>query len=145
QQNSLVVPNGERDLLLDLDNEPITSVEPGTVLLPVYYEVETDLEVGGQVRITAADGFARDFTIAGFARDSIMNPALTSSKRIAVSPADMEEVALHTGEVEYLVEFWLHEPGAQTAGFEKAYLDSDMPKAGQMVDSAAFQMFTMIG
>ncbi len=29
QQNSLVVPNSGRDLLLDLDNEPITEVAPG--------------------------------------------------------------------------------------------------------------------
>jgi putative ABC transport system permease protein len=145
QQNSLVVPNAERDLLLDLDNQPITDVAPGTIVLPVIYEVEAALEVGDPVRITAADGFAREFTIAGFARDSIMNPAIASSKRLAVSPADLEEVHAHTGEVEHLVEFWLHDPGTQTAEFEKDYLDSDMPSAGQMVDSATFQILTMVG
>ena len=144
QQNSLVVPNAERDLLLDLDNHPITQVAPGTIVLPVYYELEAGLEVGDSVRITAADGFAKEFTIAGFARDSIMNPALTSSKRLAVSPSDLAAVAAHTGAEEHLVEFWMHDP-AQTAAFAKAYQDSDMPKAGQMVDSAGFRMFTMIG
>src|SRR5690606_1450209 len=34
QQNSLVVPNTERDLLLSLENEPITTVDPGTIVLP---------------------------------------------------------------------------------------------------------------
>ncbi|WP_454083361.1 FtsX-like permease family protein [Georgenia sp. Marseille-Q6866] len=145
QQNSLVVPSGERDLLLDLDNEPIIDVTPGTIVLPVYYQVEAGLDVGDPVRIAAADGFAKEFTIASFARDSIMNPALTSSKRLAVAPSDLEEVGGHTGEVEYLIEFWLHDPGAQTATFDKDYLDSEMPKAGQLVDSAAFAMFTMIG
>jgi putative ABC transport system permease protein len=145
QQNSLVVPNAERDLLLDLDNEPITDVAPGTIVLPVIYEVEDGLEVGQVVRITAADGFSKEFTIAEFARDSIMNPAIASSKRLAVSPADLEEVREHTGEIEYLVEFWLHDPGSQLAEFKKEYLDSDMPSNGQMVDSATFRLLTTIG
>jgi putative ABC transport system permease protein len=109
-------------------------------VLPVIYEVEDGLEVGDPVRITAADGFVTELTIAGFARDSIMNPAITSSKRLAVSPADLEEVRAHTGEVEQLIEFWLHDPGTRAPAFQKAYLDSDMPKAGQMVDSATFQL-----
>lgn len=145
QQNSLVVPNTERDLLLDLDNRPITEVAPGNIVLPVHYEVQAGLEVGDPVTINAADGFTKELTISGFARDSIMNPAITSSKRLAVAEADLEEVRAHTGEVEYLIEFWLNDPGTQTAAFEKAYLDSAMPKAGQMVDSATFAMFTMIG
>jgi putative ABC transport system permease protein len=93
QQNSLVVPNVGRDLLLDLDNEPITGVAPGTIVLPVIYEVQDGLEVGQSVRINASGGFSKEFTIAGFARDSIMNPAIASSKRLAVSPEDLEEVA----------------------------------------------------
>ncbi|GAA4282481.1 hypothetical protein GCM10022261_00120 [Brevibacterium daeguense] len=145
QQNALVVPNTERDLLLDLDNQPITDVAPGTIVLPVIYQVEAGLEVGGTVRITAEDGFEKEFTIAGFARDSIMNPAITSSKRLAVSAADLEEVRAHTGSVEHLISFWLADPDAQTGEFEKAYQDSDLPQAGQLVDSAAFRMFTMIG
>jgi putative ABC transport system permease protein len=145
QQNSLVVPNAERDLLLDLDNEPITDVTPGTIVLPVIYEVQDGLEVGQSVQITAGDGFSKEFVIAGFARDSIMNPAIASSKRLAVSPGDLEEVAEHTGTVEYLVEFWLQDPDTQMAEFKKDYLDSDMPSAGQMVDSATFQLLTTIG
>lgn len=145
QQNSLVVPHTERDLLLDLDNQPITEVLPGTMVLPVIYQVEAGLEVGDSVRIAAPDGFAKEFQIAGFARDSIMNPAVASSKRLAVAPSDLAEVRAHTGTEEHLIEFWLHDPGNQTAAFEKTYQDSNMPKAGQMVDSAAFQLFTMIG
>ena len=145
QQNSLVVPNTERDLLLDLDNRPITEVEPGTIVLPVYHQVEADLTVGDTVRITGPDGFAKELTIAGFARDSIMNPAIASSKRLAVAPSDFEEVRAHTGEVEQLIEFWLHDPATQSAGFQKAYQDADLPQAGQMVDSRTFRLLTMIG
>ena len=144
QQNSLVVPNAERDLLLDLDNQPITEVTPGTIVLPVIYQVETGLETGDVVRITAADGFDIELTVAGFARDSIMNPAVTSSKRLAVSSSDLAEVREHTGSEEHLISFWLDDPGTQSAAFQKAYQDSGLPQAGQMVDSAAFRMFTMV-
>ena len=145
QQNSLVVPNTDRDLLLDLDNRPITGVEPGGIVLPVYHQVESDLEVGDTVRITGPDGFTKDLTVTGFARDSIMNPAIASSKRLAVSPSDWEQVRAHTGEVEQLVEFWLHDPATQSAGFQKAYQDAGLPQAGQMVDSRTFRLLTMIG
>jgi putative ABC transport system permease protein len=137
QQNALVVPNAERDLLLDLDDQPITEVEAGTILPPVVYQVQDGLEVGDTVTITASDGFAKDLTIAGFARDSIMNPAITSSKRLAVSPQDLDEVRAHTGEVEHLMSFWLHDPATQTATFERDYLDSDHAQgrpAGQLGD-----------
>ncbi|MGK2854018.1 MAG: FtsX-like permease family protein, partial [Microbacteriaceae bacterium] len=145
QQNSLVVPNPQRDLLLDLENQPIAEVAEGTIVPPVIYQVEDHLEVGDTVTIAAADGFTTELTVAGFSRDSIMNAAITSSKRLAVAPQDLQEVQAHTGEAEYLLEFWLDDPGADTAAFENAYLDSEMPRAGQMVDWATFQMFTMIG
>jgi putative ABC transport system permease protein len=145
QQNSLVVPNQERDLLLDLDDRPITEVAPGTIVLPVIYAVQQGLEVGDPVVITGPDGFRAELTIAGFARDSIMNAAITSSKRLAVAAADLAEIRAHTGEEEHLVEFWLRDPGAQIAGFSRAYVEAGMPQAGQMVDSATFQMFAMVG
>jgi putative ABC transport system permease protein len=145
QQNSLVVPNAERDLLLDLDNQPITEVAPGTIVLPVFHEVEAGLAVGDTVTITGPDGFAMDLEVAGFARDSIMNPAITSSKRLAVAAADLEVIRAHTGAVEHLISFWLDDPTASSAGFQKDYLDANLPQAGPMVDSATFQMLTMIG
>lgn len=145
QQNALVVPNAERDLLLDVHNEPITAVEPGTIILPVFYDVETDIEIGDVVAITGAEGFRTELTVAGFARDSIMNPAIASSKRLAVSAHDYVQIAAHTGSVEYLITFWLTDPSAQSAAFEAAYLDAGLPKNGQMVNSATFQTLTMIG
>lgn len=145
QQNALVVPNADRDLLLDMHNEPITAVEPGTIILPVFYDVETDVEIGDVVAITGADGFRTELTVAGFARDSIMNPAIASSKRLAVAAHDYAQIAAHTGSLEYLITFWLTGPGAQSAAFEAAYLDSGLPKNGQMVNSATFQTLAMIG
>jgi putative ABC transport system permease protein len=145
QQNSLVVPNRERDLLMDLDNRPITEVSPGQIVLPVYYEATHGLRVGDTVTITGTDGFRKELTLAGFARDSIMNAAITSSKRLAVAASDLEEVRANTGVEEQLIEFWLDDPGTQTAAFSKDYLDAGLPQAGQMVDGSTFRMFTMIG
>lgn len=145
QQNALVVPNAERDLLLDLDGQPVTDVAAGTIVLPVIYDIQTDLQIGDPVTITGTDGYVRDLTIAGFARDAMMNPAIASSKRLAVAASDLEDIRAHTGEVEHLVEFWLEDPPQQTATFEKAYLDSAMPQAGQMVDAATFRTLTVIG
>lgn len=144
QQNSLVVPNLERDLLLDADNRPVTDVEPGTVWLPVYYEIEEDLQPGALVTVTGPDGFRHDLTVAGFVRDSIMNTAIASSKRLAVHPADLDLVAAHTGTPEHLISFWLEDPDTQIAGFRKAYQDDRLPSAGPMVDRATFTMFNMI-
>lgn len=144
QQNPFVVPNTERDLLLDTAGGPVTAVEPGTVWLPVYYQIEGGLQPGATVTVTGPEGFSHDLTVAGFFRDSIMNTAIASSKRLAVHPADLELIAAHTGTPEYLLSFWLSDPDAQTATFRTAYQDDGMPSVGPMVDRAAFRMFNLI-
>ncbi|MCG6566904.1 hypothetical protein C3E87_04560 [Tessaracoccus sp. ZS01] len=143
QQNSLVVPNTQRDLLLDLQGRAVTAVEPGTIWLPVMYHVENGLEPGDSVTITAED-FATTLTVAGFVRDAIMNTGIASSKRLAVSEWDLATVSAHTGSPEYLISFWLDDPATQLAPFKKAYLDAGLPSVGPMVDSATFNLFNMI-
>ncbi|MFD0865951.1 FtsX-like permease family protein [Tessaracoccus lubricantis] len=143
QQNSLVVPNGERDLLLGLDGQPLTTVEPGTIWLPVIYQVEDGLEPGDEVAITTDEG-ATTLTVAGFVRDAIMNTGIASSKRLAVSPADFAALSAVTGTPEYLISFWLDDPATQLASFKKAYLDAGLPSVGPMVDAATFNLFNMI-
>lgn len=49
------MPHAERDLLLDLDNEPITAFAAIKIVLPVYYEVAADLQVGDLVGIAATE------------------------------------------------------------------------------------------
>lgn len=144
QQNSLVVPNTQRDLLLDLEDRPLIAVEPGTVWLPVYYQIEDSLDPGSVVTVTGPDGFSHELTVAGFVRDSIMNTAIASSKRLAVSPTDLETIAAHTGTAEHLISFWLADPDTQIASFRKDYQDDGLPSVGPMVDLAAFGMFNMI-
>lgn len=144
QQNSLMVPSPERDLVLTLDGTALTAVEPGTVWLPVYYEIETDARVGDVVTVTGADGFRREVTVAGFLRDPIMNTAIASSKRLAVAAADFDAIADHTGQREYLVEFWLSDSAA-AGTVSAAYLQSGLPATGPTVDRSTFRLLTVIG
>lgn len=92
QQNSLMVPERERDLLLDMRDRPLTDVEPGTVWLPLLYE-GSGLTVGSTVTVIAPDGFRRELEVAGFLRDAGMGPAIAGSKRLAVSAEDLAVVA----------------------------------------------------
>lgn len=144
QQNSLMVPMPERDLLLTLGGAPLTQVDAGTVWLPVFYAIEDGLAVGDTVAVTGTDGFAKDLVVAGFHRDPIMNTALASSKRLAVNEGDYVAIAPHTGATEYLLEFWLVDP-SQMAAFTAAYLGAGLPSQGPSVDRATFRLLTMIG
>ncbi len=144
QQNSLVVPAMQRDLLLRVDNQPLGAVDPGEIWLPVIYRIESDLAVGDTVTISATGGFALELQVAGFVRDSIMNTAIASSKRLAVSQEDLEAVAAHTGTPEYLVEFWLADRGLPTGELARDYQDAGLPRSGPLVDSSTFRLFNMI-
>lgn len=144
QQNSFVVANTERDLFTDLAGHRVTDVESGTIWLPVIYRVENGLEPGATVTVTGPEGYRQHFVIAGFFRDAIMNTGIASSKRLAISAADLAELQAHTGTSEYLISFWLHDPAGGTAAFKKAYLDAGMPSIGPMLDSSAFRLFNMI-
>lgn len=144
QQNSLMVPQAERDLLLTLDDDALSSVNPGTVWLPVYYAIENGLVEGDAVTVTGPDGFAIELTVAGFHRDAIMNTAIASSKRLAVSESDFATIAAHTGTTEYLIEFWLDDT-AQVSAFTADYLASRLPAAGPTMDRDSFRLLTVIG
>lgn len=144
QQNSLVVPDPAADMLLDEADHAVADVEPGTIWLPVYYRIEQDAAVGSTVTITAADGFRRDLRVAGFVRDSTMNTAIASSKRLAVSAADYQEVAAHTGTVEHLISFWVQDPSTDISTVRTAYQEQGLPAAGPMADRSAFVLFTVI-
>ena len=142
QQNSLMVPAHERDLLLDLQDRPITDVEPGTVWLPLLYE-DSGLAVGSTVAVIAPDGFRRELVVAGFLRDSGMGPAIAGSKRLAVSAEDLAAVAEHTGTWEHLISFWVQDRSQDLTTVRGAYQEAGLPAAGPSVDRSAFMLFTV--
>lgn len=144
QQVSLVVPDPERDLLLDLQDRPLREVTPGTVHLPVYYQLEHGVEIGSRLVVTAPDGFRRELVVAGFVRDSTMNTALAGSKRLAVHPADLAGIADRTGTWEQLISFWVEAPRQDLAALRTDYQLAGLPAAGPMVDRSAFALFTVL-
>ncbi len=120
QDNGLSVQGDKFDFLLDLNGEVIHPAN-GEMYVPLYYKEEAAL--GDPVVIHGVS-----FTVAGFLRDSIMNPALISSKRFLVSPADFEKVRVF-GQVENLIEFRLAKDVSFQA-FEAAYLEAGLPANG---------------
>lgn len=143
QQNSLVVPDDERDLLLDEQDRPVTDVDRGTIWLPVLYEDLDGLAVGSSVTITAPDGFRLELEVAGFLRDSGMGPAIAGSKRLAVSAEDLAAVAEHTGTWEHLISFWVHDRSQDLTILRSAYQQAGLPAAGPVVDRSALMLFTV--
>lgn len=122
QDNGLAVQGERFDFLLDLNGEIIRPAN-GEMYVPLYYMQERKAALGDPVVIHGVS-----FTVAGFLRDSIMNPALISSKRFLVSPADFEKVR-GFGQVENLIEFRLAEDVSFPA-FEAAYLAAGLPANG---------------
>ncbi len=120
QDNGLSVQGDKFDFLLDLNGEVIHPAN-GEMYVPLYYKEEAAL--GDPVVIHGVS-----FTVAGYLRDSIMNPALISSKRFLVSPADFEKVRVF-GQVENLIEFRLAKDVSFPA-FEAAYLEAGLPANG---------------
>lgn len=142
QENSLVVPPRGRDLLLDMQDRPLTDVEPGTIWLPLLYE-DSGIGAGSTVTLTAPDGFRLELEVAGFLRDSGMGPAIAGSKRLAVSAEDLAAVAEHTGSREHLISFWLQDRSQDLAAVRSAYQQAGLPAAGPSVDRSAFMLFTV--
>jgi putative ABC transport system permease protein len=74
QDNGFSTQNKQFDYLLDLDGNPI-SVSDGELYVPICYMKDNTAKVGDKAVIGT-----KEFTVAGFLRDSQMNPMLSSSK-----------------------------------------------------------------
>lgn len=126
-ENSFVKQNSRFDFLLDTDNR-IVQLSDGQVAVPIYHMQKYDLQIGDNVRI-AQGGFQKEFTIAAFVRDSLMNPSMINSKRFLVSDGDWELLQSELGEIEYMIEFQLHDT-ARLNELETLYQDSALPQKG---------------
>ncbi|MGG4131160.1 FtsX-like permease family protein [Paenibacillus illinoisensis] len=132
-----VTQNQDFDYLLNLNSEMI-QVNDGEIAVPVYYMRQNKLRIGEQVRIDNGS-FKRSYTIVDFVRDAQMNPSVIHSKRFIVSPAALEELKQGVGEMEYLIEFRLKEPG-RIGEFTQAYQNAGLPNAGPVVTYGLFQL-----
>lgn len=125
--NGFVVQNEGFDFLLNMDNE-IAVVKQGEIGVPVYYAEKLGVQVGDTFTLRD-DNFIKHMTVSTIIRDSSMNASLTTSKRFLINERDLDEIAQHMGEWEYLFEFLLKD-GTSTATLEKDYIDANMPSNG---------------
>lgn len=122
QDNGLSVQSENFDFLLGLDDNIIYPAD-GEIYVPLYYMKQEQINVGDQITIHGVT-----FTVAGFLRDSIMNPSLVSSKRFLVSRNDFEKVR-EFGMLEYLIEFRLKDISSLPV-FEADYSAANLEAKG---------------
>ncbi|PAD74506.1 ABC transporter permease [Paenibacillus campinasensis] len=140
-ENSFVMQNHAFDYLLDTDSS-IVQMEDGEIGVPIYHMKQYDLELGDSVRIVK-DDFSKEFTIAAFVRDVQMNPSIVTSKRFLVSDNDWTALRDHMGEIEYLIEFRLHDPD-RVHEFEAMYQASGLPQKDTALTYSLYQLLNGI-
>lgn len=136
QDNGLCVQSGSFDYLLDLAGN-IIHVSDGEVYVPICYMRDNTTRVGEKAII-----YGKEFTVAGFLRDSTMNSTLSSSKRFLISAGDYKEVR-SLGSPEYLIEFRLTDL-SQLSAFQAAYTAADLEANGPTLTFRLFKMLSAI-
>ncbi|NKI22650.1 FtsX-like permease family protein [Paenibacillus dendritiformis] len=131
QDNGLSIQSEKFDYLLDLDGNVI-NVSDGELYVPVSYMRDNITKVGDQAVIGG-----KQFTVAGFLRDSQMNSMLASSKRFLISKNDFEELT-SVGNIEYLIEFRLKDV-SKLSEFETAYASAGLEANGPTVTYPLFK------
>jgi len=132
QDNGFSVQGEKFDYLLDLDGNVI-QVSDGEIYVPIPYMQEELAKIGDKVQVSG-----KEFTVAGFLRDSQMNSLLSSSKRFLVSENDYAEIR-GFGSVEYLIEFRLTDLSL-LGEFETAYTSAGFEANGPTITYPLFKM-----
>ncbi len=136
QDNGFSVQSEIFDYLLDLDGN-IIHVSDGEVYVPIPYFQDGTAKVGDRVQVSG-----KEFTVAGFLRDSQMNSLLASSKRFLVSENDYAEIR-GFGNTEYLIEFRLKDLSTLGA-FETAYTSAGLDANGPTITYPLFKTINAI-
>ena len=136
QDNGFSIQSKKFDYLLDLDGK-IIDVSDGELYVPICYMRDNTAKVGDKAVI-----HGKEFTVAGFLRDSQMNSTLSSSKRFLVSENDYEKIK-DLGSTEYLIEFRLKDLSALGA-FETAYSSAGLEANGPTITHKLFKTINAI-
>lgn len=127
QDNGFSTQNIDFDFLLDLDGEVIHPAS-GEVYVPLSYKKDGSAKLGDTLTV-----YGVQLTVAGFLRDSAMNPDITGSKRFLISEYDLKRLESF-GSMEYLIEFRLKDP-AKFQAFQSDYFAAKLPANGPPVIS----------
>ncbi|WP_332646085.1 ABC transporter permease [Lysinibacillus sp. 54212] len=136
QDNGFSTQSEKFDYLLDLEGN-IIHVSDGQIYVPVNYMREAIAKVGDKAVIGG-----KEFTVAGFLRDSQMNSTLSASKRFLVSDNDYEAIK-GFGNLEYLIEFRLKD-ASKVGAFETAYASAGLEANGPTVTYKLFKMMNAL-
>lgn len=136
QDNGFSIQNDKFDYLLDL-NGNIIHVFDGEMYVPIAYMRDNTTKVGDKAVIGG-----KEFTVAGFLRDSTMNSSLSASKRFLISNNDYSEIK-KLGSLEYLIEFRLKD-FSKIGEFETAYASAGLEANGPTVTYTLFKMMNAI-
>jgi hypothetical protein len=94
--------NQHFDFLLNQNNE-IIKPQKGQVYIPLYFYQKGNIKPGDQISIGRLN-----LTVKGYARDSLMNAGLVSSKRFLIHPDDLNTLKEEKGTSnEFLIAFRL--------------------------------------
>lgn len=136
QDNGFSTQNEKFDYLLDL-NGNIIHVSDGEIYVPIAYMRDYTTKVGDKAVIGG-----KEFTVAGFLRDSTMNSSLSASKRFLISNNDYVDIK-RFGSLEYLIEFRLKD-FSKIGEFETAYASAGLEANGPTVTYTLFKMMNAI-
>ena len=136
QDNGLCTQSGKFDFLLDLNGNVIHPSD-GEIFVPICYRKDGLAKVGDEATVCG-----KEFTVAGFLRDSQMNSLLASSKRFLVSENDYNTLK-GSGSMEYLIEFRLKDLSALSA-FEAAYTSAGLDANGPTITYPLFRSINAI-
>lgn len=136
QDNGFSIQSEKFDYLLNLEGT-IIKVSDGELYVPINYMKDNTTKVGDKAIIGG-----KEFTVAGFLRDSQMNSMLSSSKRFLVSPNDYAAIKDH-GSTEYLIEFRLKDLSS-LGEFEAAYTSAGLEANGPTITYPLFKTLNAI-
>ena len=129
---SFVKQNKEYDVFLDEKRAPL-NLSAGEIGVPMIMLDQYDISLGDKI-IISADGIVKQFTVAAYVCDGMMNSTICSSTRFLISDADFDSLLGNIGETEYLIETYFTDSSLATS-YQTAYEQSDkeLPKNGQAI------------
>lgn len=129
---SFVKQNDEYDVLLDEKRVPLNLLD-GEIGVPIIILDQYDISLGDTITLSA-NGIEKEFTVAAYVYDGMMNSTMCSSTRFLISDTDFDSLFGNIGETEYLIETYFTDSSLASA-YQTAYEQSDkeLPKNGQAI------------
>ena len=129
---SFVKQNNGYDVLLDENRKPL-HLAAGEIGVPIIILDQYDISLGDQIIINA-DSVRKQFIVAAYVYDGMMNSTTCSSTRFLISDADFDLLIGNIGETEYLIETYFTD-SSLASSYQTAYEQSEkgLPKNGQAI------------